>query len=207
MTTALGGLLTLLLLLGACAGGVVSTLSPEPLPTHLPTAHPPTGSPLESESPETAAPETPSPEEAYQFLLATIPEPVRSSCVRFTGHTEAIPPEPGELAEADCDMNDGPYGQYVSYKQFDSAESMNAFYDIQLRGMQGMGGVDGPGCFAGQGAGTWQIGRRFCYQVVTDDANVRWTHDLIFVVADAIQDDGDWAALGRLWAQAGPVSP
>ena len=36
---------------------------------------------------------------------------------------------------------------------------------------------------------------------------MRWTHDALSIVANAIEDDGDWAALEAFFASAGPVAP
>ena len=82
---------------------------------------------------------------------------------------------------------------------------MHAFHDTQLRGITGMGGVSGPGCFDGPGADAWAGGQRFCFQVLTNDANVRWTHDALATSAVAVEDDGDWSRLQALWEAAGLV--
>jgi hypothetical protein len=200
MEVALGFLVVLLLGLGSCVGGS-GTILPTPGETPQPSLSVPTAAPVESEPPA-----SPAAGAAYIQLLSEIPLPVRGSCEPFTG-TVDFPFEPGELAEADCDMGDGMYGEYVSYELFDSQASMDAFYDILLRGMTSMGGVDGPGCFSGPGADSWDAGRRFCYQFIGDDVSVRWTHELLATVGVASEDSGDWAALGSLWESAGPVAP
>lgn len=144
---------------------------------------------------------------AYESLLATIPEGLRVACVPDSYWQVAdLGPDPGELAQADCDP-DGSGGVYVSYSLYDSTAAMDAFYDQQLLGMRTMGALDGPGCPDGPGEGTWEHGRRFCYQPFGDDANVRWTHDALAITASAIEDDGDWAALDAFVASAGPVAP
>ena len=162
MNTGLGALLAILLAVAACLGGgaVVSPGTPS-APRVAPADILPPASPLAPAATVeptgalgSAAPGTPTPTGAWEQLLASIPEPVRATCEQFTGFTDAYPPEPGELAEADCDTGDGAFGQYVSYTLFDSAASMDAFYDIQLLGTRNMGDVDGPGCFAGPGEGT-----------------------------------------------------
>jgi hypothetical protein len=162
-----------------------------------------------SPSPSTGPSASPAPMDpaAYEQLLATIPEPIRSSCEpdRYW-QVVGLGPDPGEIAAADCDIA-GEGGNYVSYSLYDSAESMDAFYDTQLQGTKNMGGLDGPGCPEGPGEGSWEHGRRFCFQVVTNDANTRWTHDALVTAAFALNDDGDWAALEALFQSAGPVAP
>lgn len=197
-----GWLVMLLLGLGGCVGGL-GFVGPAPGATPPPEVAVPTAVPVETAPPPASA----APDAAYLGLLATIPQPVADTCEPFTGYTADYPPEPGQLAEVDCDMGDGAYGEYVSYTLFDSPASMDAFYDIQLRGMTNMGGVEGPGCFTGPGADAWDAGRRFCFQILGDDANVRWTQAGLATVGVAIEDSGDWAALGALWEGAQLVAP
>ena len=96
----------------------------------------------------------------------------------------------------------------MSYKLFDSPASMAGFQDIQLRGVTAHGLGDrarllrGPGCRV-----RWPNGQRFCYQGLTDDASVRWTHEALAIAAEASEDDGDWARLEKLWESAGPIAP
>jgi hypothetical protein len=195
-----GGTLSSLPAGGPQADTGVPSLSPEQSAQPAPSA-PPSVGPGQS-----VAPGSPATDAAYLRLLATIPEPIRARC-RQSGYTEAFPPEPGELATADCTISSGPDGEFVSYTLFDSPASMAAFQDIQLRGTTNLGGVSGPGCFAGPGADAWAGGQRFCYQLLTNDASVRWTHDALAIAAVATEDDGDWARLGKLWESAGPVAP
>ncbi len=166
------------------------------------------GAPQESPTPSgPAASLAPMDAEAYASLLASIPEGVRSFC-EPDGYWQVIDlgPEPGEIAQADCDP-DGFGGSYVSYSLFDSQASMDAFYDQQLLGMRNLGALDGPGCPEGPGEATSEHGRRFCYQPFGDDANMRWTHDALAITASAADDDGDWARLETFFASAGPVAP
>ncbi len=209
MDIATGLLVLVLLLLGSCAGAIGQPNSQGSAPSTTVAA--PTGTPTSGASPSagplpSAAPASPAAGAAYQRLLAMIPEPIRAACRQY-GYPEAFPPEPGELAEADCTISSGPDGEYVSYKLFDSPASMAGFQDIQLRGLTAMGGVSGPGCFAGPGVGTWANGQRFCYRFLTDDASVRWTHEALAIAAEASEDDGDWARLEKLWESAGPIAP
>ncbi len=200
-------LVFVLLLLGSCAGGQLGPQGSAPSTTvATPSGAPTSGASPSVEPPGSAAPASPAAGAAYQRLLATIPEPIRATCRQY-GYTEAFPPEPGELAEADCTISSGPDGEYVSYKLFDSAASMAGFQDIQLRGATALGWVTGPGCFAGPGAGTWPSGQRYCYQGLVNDASVRWTHDALAIAAEAAEDDGDWARLEKLWESAGPIAP
>lgn len=144
---------------------------------------------------------------AYEALLATIPEPLRSVCEPDVfWQVPDLGPEPGEIAQADCDPDDFG-GDYVTYSLFADHASMTAFYDEQLLGMRTMGALEGPGCPLGPGEASWEGGRRFCYQLFGDDANMRWAHDALAITASAINDDGDWAALETLFASAGPIAP
>jgi hypothetical protein len=204
MDIATGLLVFVLLLLGSCAGGIGQPSQQGSAPST--TAAAPTGASPSAEPLRSTAPASPAAGAAYQRLLTMIPEPIRAAC-RQSGYTEAFPPEPGELATADCTISSGPDGEFVSYTLFDSQASMAAFQDILLRGSTNLGGVSGPGCFAGPGADTWAGGQRFCYQLLTNDASVRWTHDALAIAAVATEDDGDWARLGKLWESAGPIAP
>lgn len=144
---------------------------------------------------------------ARERLLAAIPEPIRASCEPDSyWQIPDLGPEPGEIASVDCDP-DGSGGDWVSYSLWDSTDAMDAFYDTQHLGMTNMGALDGPGCGQGPGEGTWEHGRRFCFQPFGDDANMRWTHDELAISGSAIRDDGDWAALEAFFASAGPVAP
>jgi hypothetical protein len=211
MDIATGLLVFVLLLLGSCAGGIGQPSQQGSAPSTAvatPTGAPPSGASPSAEPLRSAAPASPVAGAAYQRLLTMIPEPIRAAC-RQSGYTEAFPPEPGELATADCTISSGPDGEFVSYILFDSQASMAAFQDIMRQGATNLGGVTGPGCFAGPGAGTgtWASGQRFCYQILTNDASVRWTHEALAIAAVASEDDGDWARLGRLWESAGPIAP
>ena len=62
-------------------------------------------------------------------------------------------------------------------------------------------------CGKGPGEGTWDNGRKDCYLFLVDDAQVMWTHDLLFIFASAFRDDGDFAKLEDFWKTAGPVTP
>jgi hypothetical protein len=180
-----------------------------PVPTATPA--PPTAVPTARVTPEptlpddTSAPaETPSRAEAYQQLLVSIPPEIAAKC-KSIGDKEAM--EAGQLGEADCDLPRGAVGDYVSYKLFDGSASMNAFFDIQRLGHKNLGSSTGPGCGKGPGEGTWDNGRKDCFTFITDDAWMMWTHDLLFIYATALRDDGNWAKLDEFWATAGPTTP
>lgn len=169
----------------------------------------PTASPGASPagSPAPAASLPPMDPAAYERLLASVPEAIRPFCEPDTfWQVTDLGPEPGEIAQADCDPDDFG-GLYVSYSLFASPASMDAFYDEQLLGMRNLGGLDGPGCPEGPGEATWDHGRRFCFQPFGDDANMRWTHDALAITASAIEGDGDWAALEAFFEAAGPIAP
>jgi hypothetical protein len=204
MATALPLLAALLLALGACAGGAaVNTIPP---PTALPNLPSPMAEPNDSFIPETQAPELPDPEAAYQQLLAEIPPALRASCTPET-YSESFPRDPGELAGADCDP-DGSGPLFVNYSLFVGKAEMDAAYELLKRGFAATGTISGPGCGKGPGEGTWDLGRKLCYQFsLLNDAKVLWTHDLLAVLSDASDDGGDWARLESFWKAAGPLTP
>ena len=85
---------------------------------------------------------------------------------------------------------------------------MDAQYELLKRGFAATGTVTGPGCPSGPGEVTWDVGSKLCYQFsLLNDAKVLWTHDLLSVLADASDDDGDWARLEAFWKTAGPLTP
>jgi hypothetical protein len=95
----------------------------------------------------------------------------------------------------------------VTYRLFDGFDSMNAFFDIQRRNHENGGVANGPGCGRGPGEGTWDNGRKDCFRSNGNEARVMWTHELLYIQADAFRVDGDFAKLEAFWAGAGPVTP
>ncbi|MEA2622117.1 MAG: hypothetical protein QOH61_1027 [Chloroflexota bacterium] len=192
------------LLIVAC--GATATPVPAATPAGPPTAPPTPRVTAEPTLPDdTSAPaETPSRDEAYQQLLVSIPFEIAPSCDPV-GPREEL--EPGQIGEADCDLPSGSTADYVSYKLFDGSATMNDFFGIQRRGHENGGTASGPGCGKGPGEGTWDAGRKDCYLFLTNDAQVMWTHDLLFIVSSAFRDDGDFAKLEQFWQTAGPVTP
>ena len=83
---------------------------------------------------------------------------------------------------------------------------MDAFFSTQRKGHESLGQSDGPGCGTGPGEGSWEHGRKDCFSFF-DDANVMWTYDDLLIVADAFNDNGDYAKLEEFWKTAGPVAP
>ena len=204
MTIALPFLAALLLFLGACAGGAGTGNAPTP--TALPSLPTPMPAPSESFDPEVEAPESPDLEAAYQQLLAEIPEAFRASCTPET-YSDSFPRDPGELAGADCNP-DGNGPLFVNYSIFVDQASMDAQYELLKRGFAATGTVTGPGCPTGPGEVTWDAGTKLCYQFsLLNDAKVLWTQDLLSVLSDASDDDGDWARLEAFWKTAGPLAP
>jgi hypothetical protein len=176
-----------------------------PGPTQTATVPDPTAAP-ESAPPEPSLP--PMDTEALARLSAVIPAEIAATCVPDSyWQVPDLGPDPGEIAAVDCDI-DGVAGPlYASYSLFDSATSADAFYDLQLQGAQNLSWTDGPGCPDGPGEGVAPNGRRYCYATFGDDANTRWTDASLAIVANAIHDDGDWAALEAFVQRAGPVAP
>jgi hypothetical protein len=187
---------------GAPASPTPSEAPPTALPTLAITAEPTL--PEDSEAPM----QTPSRQDAYQQLLVSIPA---DPPLEIASHCESIletePMEPGQLGEADCDLPKGSLADFVSYKLFADAASMNAFFNTQRKGHENGGTANGPGCGKGPGEGTWDNGRKDCYLFLVNDAQVMWTHDLLFIFASAFRDDGDFAKLEDFWKEAGPLTP
>lgn len=146
--------------------------------------------------------------EALATLSAAVPPDIAATCVP-DGYWQVpdLGPDPGEIAALDCDIDGSAGPLYVSYSLFDSTASADAFYDLQLQGAQNLSWTEGPGCPDGPGDGVAPNGRRYCYATFGDDANTRWTDASLAIVANAIHDDGDWAALEALVQRAGPVAP
>jgi hypothetical protein len=143
---------------------------------------------------------------AYLQLLGSIPATVAQVCEPFK-YTANLPAEPGEVAEADCDFPTGGPADFATYKLFADKASMDAFFDTQRKGHENAGTITGPGCGKGPGEGSWANGRKDCYLFITNDAQVDWTHETLFIFASAFRDDGDFAKLETFWATAGPAAP
>lgn len=190
-------------LLAAC--GATATPAPTGTPA-LPTPQPtPRVTAEPTLPPDTSTPaETPTREEAYQQLVVSIPPEIAGKCAPAP-RSEKL--EPGQLGQADCDLPGGSLADYTDYRLFDGSASMNAFFDSQRRRHETGGDAEGPGCGKGPGEGTWDNGRKDCFKFITNDANVMWTHDLLYIQATAFRDDGDFAKLETFWASAGPVTP
>lgn len=199
-----------MVMLSACGGAATS--APGTGPASSPSAAPAsfvqvTAEPTEAADTEQPA-DTPDPDTAYQQLLAAIPPEIAAICTQFH-YTQSVPAEPGEIAEADCDFPSGSTSaDYVTYKLFIDPGSMDDWYDLQKKGItKGGGKVSGPGCGKGPGESQLDTGRKLCYVFITDDANVMWTNETLFVWASALRDDGNWAKLDAFWSTAGPVTP
>lgn len=190
-------------LLAGCGSGTPASPTPtEAPPTALPTLGITAEPTLPADSEEPA--QTPSRSEAYQQLLVSIPPAIASFCESISATEEM---EPGQLGGADCDLPKGGSADFVSYKLFSDQSSMDAFFNTQRKGHENGGTATGPGCGKGPGEGTWDNGRKDCYLFLVNDAQVMWTHDLLFIFASAFRDDGDFAKLEEFWKTAGPVTP
>lgn len=144
------------------------------------------------------------PGEAMERLRSAVPPDVLQHCEDAT-YSETFPAEPGELAGLDCDLPRDAAVDYATYRLFDSATSMNALYDTLAAGVTSGGNAQGAGCDASQpGPATWEHGRALCFVFITDDSQVRWTHEGLNVLASAFRDDGDFGPLIDWWRQAGP---
>jgi hypothetical protein len=198
-------LMGVVLLAAACAGVAEDTITPLPR-TPLPVLATPIPVQTASEPPESEPPAVPDPESAYQQLLVTIPSRIRPSCQRVV-HTQAAEPEEGELAGATCTLPAGWSADIVTYTQFEGPASMYAAFDRRFERAADLGETNGPGCGDGPGpAQDWDLGRRFCFTSGTD-AQVYWTHDLLYVSGHATRNDGDYRRLEAFWRTAGPILP
>ncbi len=190
-------------LLAGCAS--VAT----PLPTDTPgppTAEPtPRVTPEPTDPPDTSSPaDTPSRDEAYQQLIVSIPVELAAKC-KPAPKSEKF--EPGQLAQADCDLPNGALADFVTYRLFDGFDSLNAFFDKERSSHEKSGNATGPGCGVGPGEGTWDSGRKDCFISGGNQAHVMWTHELLYIDADAFRVDRDFGKLETFWANAGPVTP
>jgi hypothetical protein len=193
----------LVVLVAACGSGTSATPSPtEAPPTALPTSEVTAEPTLPEDTGNPAA--TPSRQDAYQQLLVSIPPEIAAKCESIAA---TVPMETGQLGQADCSLPKGSLADFVSYSLFADQASMDAFFDTQRKAHEKGGTATGPGCGKGPGEGTWDNGRKDCYLFVVNDAQVMWTHDLLFIFASAFRDDGDFAKLEQFWKTAGPVTP
>jgi hypothetical protein len=161
-----------------------------------------------TEPTDTAIPaDTPNPDEAYQQLLAAIPQPIASGCHQVAGGSRGL--EPGEFARADCTPPAGALAlaSSVSYRLFDSSSSMNAWFDTQAAAISAAGRARTPGCGQGTGRDVWLNGRVQCYRSASGGAEIQWTHDLLYVDAVASRSDSNFTKLQQFWPTAGPVAP
>jgi len=188
----------------ACSGGPSSS-DVETLPAPASPSGPRvTAEP--SEPPDTAIPaDTPSPEEAYQQLLAAIPQPIAAGCRQASGagHRQ----EAGEFATAECTLPAGGLGARVTYRLFDGSTSMTAYYDLQVALVTAAGRARTLDCGQGPDHDTWDNGEVQCFRSTTGTAQIQWSHDQLYVYAVASRDDADFARLQQFWMMAGPVAP
>jgi len=167
-----------------------------PPPTPLPDLRTPTRSIGPTDSPEATVRFTPDPESAYQQLMASVPEVLKVRCERGQAGGAV-------MARVDCTPTTG--ADTVTYLLFDGEAPLLDAYRARLEALPAAD-LEGPGC--GRGPGTERVpnGRKSCFRDGTA-ANVLWTNDLVWILARAGRDDGDWAALDTFWTDAGPVTP
>lgn len=190
------GLFAALALAVAACGGSPAAEETAPPPTPLPSLRTPSVSIGPTESPDPGARLTADPESAYQQLLASVPFELTSRCERED-------PTNGAIARVACTPASG--ADRVTYLLFDAEDAMRAAYAARLERIPAAD-REGPGCGQGPGSEKLKSGRRTCYRDGTGAA-VAWTNDLVYVLADARRDDGDWAGLESFWAEAGPITP
>jgi hypothetical protein len=195
----------LLALAAACSGGGPASSAADTLPVAASPSGPRvTAEP--TEPPDTAvAADTPSPEEAYQQLLAAIPQAIASACRQALG--TAHHQERGEYATAECTLPAGGLAARVTYRLFDGSTSMNAYFKAQVTLVTASGRARTPGCGQGATSDAWDNGQVQCFRSTTGTAEVQWTHDQLYIYAVASRDDADFAKLDQFWVMAGPVAP
>jgi hypothetical protein len=203
MRALLGGVL-FVVLAGACAAGPPPSAGDTLAPLASPTGPRVTAEP--TEPPDTAIPaDTPSPEEAYQQLLAAIPQPIAAACRQVSGAVHHQ--EPGEFTTAECALLAGGLASRVTYRLFDGSTSMSSYYGAQVALVTAAGRARTPGCGQGANHDTWDNGQVQCFKSATGTAQVQWTHDQLYVYAVASREDADFAKLEQFWMMAGPVAP
>jgi hypothetical protein len=192
-------------LAGACSGSSATpSAGGSPTPAFSPAGPRITAEPTEPT--DTAIPaETPGPEEAYQQLLAAIPQPIAPSCRQVAAGSRGL--EPGEFARAACTLPAGSLAGSVTYRLFDSSSSMNGWFDAQAAAVTAAGRERTPGCGEGTARDQWLNGRVQCYRSATGGAELQWTHDLLYVYAVASRSDNNFTKLQQFWVTAGPVAP
>jgi hypothetical protein len=203
MRALLGGVLVVVLA-GACSAGPPPSAGDTLEPLASPTGPRVTAEP--TEPPDTAIPaDTPSPEEAYQQLLAAIPQPIAAACrqVSGAGHRQ----EPGEFTTAECVLPAGGLASRVTYRLFDGSTSMSAYYGAQVGLVTASGRARTPACGQGANHDTWDNGEVQCFKSTAGLAQIQWTHDQLYVYAVASREDADFAKLEQFWIMAGPVAP
>ena len=194
--TAGSAALALLALAAVACAGAPAPEETAPPRTPLPELRTPTVSVGPTESPDPSLRTTPDPESTFQQLLASVPESFRGRCERGR-------PPGAAMARVDCAPASG--ADTVSYLLFDAEGPTLAAYRARLD-ERDAADLEGPGCARGPGSERLPNGRRTCYRD-GDAAAVLWTNDLVYVLATAVREDGDWSALDVFWESAGPITP
>jgi hypothetical protein len=136
-------------------------------------------------------------------LLAHIPEALRASC---TSMSAASSPE---IPMASCTPNAG--GIIVTYSQFSSPDVMNSEYQSQFGPLQidpNSGSCEDHATWPAEGqyeVGGVTVGRRLCFDQ-GELPTIIWTDERLNIVASAVSQTSDPAALVDFWLhEAGPI--
>lgn len=139
-------------------------------------------------------------EQPAPALLEHVPPAIAARC------SAEAPAENGVLEQLHCETANG---TTLVYTQFDSAEAMEASYDIDAASV-GRNTTPEGWCTNGvAGEGEWTsgdvaAGRLVCLEL-DGSPWFSWTEDELLILVRGFRTDGDWDAMNRTWLSAGPV--
>ena len=139
-------------------------------------------------------------------LRSHIPDDVEADCQRaLFMDPQAV--ENGARVSLECDRDDE---SALMFTLFDSAEGMDAMYDVLREASIKVKPLpEGGDCREGSYDGAWflddqEAGRLFCNAGAEDSAVLAWSHPASRILSAMIRIDGDHAAAFDQWAVAGP---
>jgi hypothetical protein len=196
------------------------------------SAGPVTSPPTTAASPDGSAIETAAdfPTEAEEELLAAIDAAVRDRCVRAAqgpiylsgagrAFDEPMYPVPvNYVASIDCDLGGISAPDRVQYWQLPPGGSVDPLApdsvtpNVILHQRAGINAATDSACSAGPPAlEEWSFGRTggklVCYETATGDAILWWTYDDTDIIATAVRDDLNMAALLEWWTADARFAP
>jgi hypothetical protein len=139
-------------------------------------------------------------------LRSHVPDDVEADCHRaLFMDPQAV--DNGARVSLECDRDDE---SALLFTLFDSAEGMDAMYDIlREASIKVKPFTDGGACQEGSYDGSWTLddqeaGRLFCNEGVESSAVLVWSHPATRILSALIRIDGDHAAAFDQWTVAGP---